>query len=316
MPVLEEQGGSLARQLVIIPACRPTRTTAFIRDWHCTDDDLICTATGRLPGQTSGETVWRDSPERDRRGGPGRGGHGRGQRPGLTLGHGHDSRGRAAPRPATRRLPSQPICFRHKHQVCSQSSPRLLSSRERQFGRLAANPESVWRQGLARGPAGGGGRRGAQRGAGRALCEGVRRSWEAWVRVLVRPCPCARLAVVRCKMRLWLASMHGSVSLSLSLLRRDVCSCLCCDFLHKDLHSLMESARGCPGSTCISPVWLDRCKLFLSLSLSLHGCYDITYSCSTLRIAYSFQVGHPPTLLLSEMVGRCCDVRASHVRCW
>ena len=34
-------------------------------------------------------------------------------------------------------------------------------------------------------------------------------------------------------------------------------------------HSVMVSARGCPGSTCISPVWLERCKLSLSLSLSL-----------------------------------------------
>ena len=31
-------------------------------------------------------------------------------------------------------------------------------------------------------------------------------------------------------------------------------------------HSVMVSARGCPGSTCISPVWLERCKLSLSLS--------------------------------------------------
>ena len=31
----------------------------------------------------------------------------------------------------------------------------------------------------------------------------------------------------------------------------------------------MVSARGCPGSTCISPVWLERCKLSLSPSLSL-----------------------------------------------
>ena len=28
----------------------------------------------------------------------------------------------------------------------------------------------------------------------------------------------------------------------------------------------MVSARGCPGSTCISPVWLERCKLSLYLS--------------------------------------------------
>ena len=35
-------------------------------------------------------------------------------------------------------------------------------------------------------------------------------------------------------------------------------------------HSVMGSARGCPGSTCISPVWLERCKPSLSL-LSLSG---------------------------------------------
>ena len=34
-------------------------------------------------------------------------------------------------------------------------------------------------------------------------------------------------------------------------------------------HSVMVCARECPGSTCISPVWLERCKLSLSLSLSL-----------------------------------------------
>ena len=36
-------------------------------------------------------------------------------------------------------------------------------------------------------------------------------------------------------------------------------------------HSVMVSARGCPGSTCISPLWLDRCKLSLSLSLDVPG---------------------------------------------
>ena len=30
-----------------------------------------------------------------------------------------------------------------------------------------------------------------------------------------------------------------------------------------DSNSLMGSARGCPGSTCISLVWLERCKLSL-----------------------------------------------------
>ena len=32
-------------------------------------------------------------------------------------------------------------------------------------------------------------------------------------------------------------------------------------------HSVMVSARGCPDSTCISPVWLGRCNLSLSLPL-------------------------------------------------
>ena len=32
-------------------------------------------------------------------------------------------------------------------------------------------------------------------------------------------------------------------------------------------HSVMVSARGCPGSTCISPVWLERCKLSLSTTI-------------------------------------------------
>ena len=35
-------------------------------------------------------------------------------------------------------------------------------------------------------------------------------------------------------------------------------------------HSVMVSARGCLGSTCISPVWLERCKT-LSLSLKEAG---------------------------------------------
>ena len=37
------------------------------------------------------------------------------------------------------------------------------------------------------------------------------------------------------------------------------------------LFHCLGSARGCPGSTCISLVWLDRCNtsLFLSLSLTL-----------------------------------------------
>ena len=44
--------------------------------------------------------------------------------------------------------------------------------------------------------------------------------------------------------------------------------CLCCVVLHNDQHSTMGSARGCPGSTCIRPVRLDRCST-LSFSLSL-----------------------------------------------
>ena len=31
-------------------------------------------------------------------------------------------------------------------------------------------------------------------------------------------------------------------------------------------HSVMVAARGCPSSTCISPVWLERGKLSLPLS--------------------------------------------------
>ena len=27
------------------------------------------------------------------------------------------------------------------------------------------------------------------------------------------------------------------------------------------LHSIMGAARGCPGSTCISPVWLERSNI-------------------------------------------------------
>ena len=42
-------------------------------------------------------------------------------------------------------------------------------------------------------------------------------------------------------------------------------------------HSVMVSARECPGSTCISPVWLERCKLILSLSLSPQG-YEKYYT--------------------------------------
>ena len=41
-------------------------------------------------------------------------------------------------------------------------------------------------------------------------------------------------------------------------------------------HCVMVSARGCPGSTCISPVWLERCKLSLSLS-TLHSLSSQTY---------------------------------------
>ena len=38
---------------------------------------------------------------------------------------------------------------------------------------------------------------------------------------------------------------------------------------------LIESATGCPGSSCISPVWLKRCST-LSLSLSLCLCQGFT----------------------------------------
>ena len=32
---------------------------------------------------------------------------------------------------------------------------------------------------------------------------------------------------------------------------------------------ILGSARGCPGSTCISPVWVERCTLSLSLASAL-----------------------------------------------
>ena len=44
-----------------------------------------------------------------------------------------------------------------------------------------------------------------------------------------------------------------------SVLRLDVCPCLFCVVFHSDGHSLLGSARECPGSTCISPVWLEKC---------------------------------------------------------
>ena len=40
-----------------------------------------------------------------------------------------------------------------------------------------------------------------------------------------------------------------------SVLRVNVCPCL-----NTVSDNLLESARGCPGSTCISPVWLGRCN--------------------------------------------------------
>ena len=41
-------------------------------------------------------------------------------------------------------------------------------------------------------------------------------------------------------------------------------------------HSVIIPARGCPGSPCISPVWLERCKLSLSLSLLPRGTLPTT----------------------------------------
>ena len=41
----------------------------------------------------------------------------------------------------------------------------------------------------------------------------------------------------------------------------------------------LGSARGCPGSTCISPVWLDRCTTHsLSFSFSLSLSHMIMFS--------------------------------------
>ena len=45
-----------------------------------------------------------------------------------------------------------------------------------------------------------------------------------------------------------------------------------------DRHSLMGCARGCPGSTCISPVWLERC-IYISLSLSSLSYHSLSRRC-------------------------------------
>ena len=53
-----------------------------------------------------------------------------------------------------------------------------------------------------------------------------------------------------------------------SVLRRDVCPCLCCVVLHNDQHSLLGSARGCPGSAASALCgWkgVNSLSLFLSL---------------------------------------------------
>ena len=51
----------------------------------------------------------------------------------------------------------------------------------------------------------------------------------------------------------------------------------------KYIYSVMVSARGCPGSTCIGPVWLDKCNLQMFIYIYIHyalcsdslGCYPL-----------------------------------------
>ena len=64
----------------------------------------------------------------------------------------------------------------------------------------------------------------------------------------------------------------------------------------------MVSARGCPGSTCISPVWLERCKFSLSLSLLFS---PIRFSPSPCQLSACFSTsatsGSSPVLLLHPL---------------
>ena len=78
-------------------------------------------------------------------------------------------------------------------------------------------------------------------------------------------------------------------------------------------HSVMVSARGCPGSTCISPVWLERCQLSLShLSLLCRGTSVQTRSRVECIIRHYHRCffGLPPWQTRSAWLVRLCwDVR-------
>ena len=69
-----------------------------------------------------------------------------------------------------------------------------------------------------------------------------------------------------------------------SLLRRNVNPCLKIVVLHSDWTLVMVSARGCPASTCISPVWLERCKISLSSLAGIDVIYLSIYLFVTLSL--------------------------------
>ena len=82
--------------------------------------------------------------------------------------------------------------------------------------------------------------------------------------------------------------------------------------------SFMVSARACPGSTCISPVWLERCKLSLSLSLSLSRSLDVMSILVSVVLFYTMT-----NTLLWDLLGDAmaaphlfslCQTRLMHLR--
>ena len=138
----------------------------------------------------------------------------------------------------------------------------------------------VW-SGGERGAARGGGR-GAARGGGagpararrehRAMVAGRRGSWGelgGGARKLGAEAPSAPRP--RPPPRPWarpsLRSLLWTTLVSRHLLALSLSSiyCLNCDFLGDMLRPslVLGSARGCPGSTCISPVWLGMCNIYI-----------------------------------------------------
>ena len=69
----------------------------------------------------------------------------------------------------------------------------------------------------------------------------------------------------------------------------------------------MVSARGCPGSTCISPVWLERCKLSLSLPLSRSVCLSGTLGGKGPPSRPARLARRQPTGVRGTDASECCD---------